>query len=852
MLRLTEEQAAIVKHQKGPALVFAVAGAGKTTAMVHRIASLVEQNVFPARTILATSFSKAAVDDIRKALSQWSFCREVQSITLHALGYRIIQRAREKGYLRSSGAGMRDNIEYVILNQTLSMARKRKVPFKRELDSFDRDDFLSYVSACKGNLKYADLEASDLPLEGLGVASQAEEPFEIPWYLDLYKLFEEVRKGRNEITFGDMLMTGWELLVRHEELLMEFQRRYRSILVDEFQDVNLAQSEILDLLARPHKNYMVIGDDDQTIYEWRGATPKFILGFEERYKAAKFIIQDNFRCKASHLVLANHIISHNDNREPKFLSLTQDFSGGTYVHEENDNWDMAESLVNKIQNALGHGTKPSDIVILVRLYAQTPYVEHYLIERGIPYRIEGSVPFYKRPEIQVLLHYLRVVQMTGNMGGTEPIDDRIIPHIGKMWRQICNRPTRYITGELAEKILATSVSYNLPLHRSVLLSSSELRSWQAQHMYDLADVLKWLSEVMDTMSGHLILEALENRLGYTDYLMRSSGFPETGQGRVANVKAFIEYAKGKGNGVQLLEHIERITFQQSGRPLPKEACITLMTIYRAKGLEWPIVMLPNCNDGTMPFRGNFKNLEEERRLLYVAVTRTKRELHLFTPRKKSLSRFLKEAEHMETLEKIELTKRLLERKPEEWSARDILDLVRNVDTLRLGRYLTFWWQAPDQYKRAAAQMVQRFLKSAEQRKLSQALGLKMEYVELWQQYGPLEQEPTDNDFPELEKLARTVKLEAPKKASPAKQESKFDEIEPDLYFPGLKVKHPQFGMGVVKDVVQINQNLRLTVEFESEGTIKIAPHFTNLERFPTESVEPEANAQSGNHQVSAS
>ena len=217
-LRLTDEQQAIVAHNQGPALVFAVAGAGKTTALVHRLERLVRERVFEPRRILATSFSRMAVDDLKRALSRWPHTQGVRVSTLHALGYRIVRKAASEGLLQLA-EGKEENSEQALLQRALRRARELKLPWVQELENLEPEDFLSYVGACKGNLQHADLKGAGLPPEALQVASQAGAPKGLEWYLDLYRLMEQVRQEEGLLTFDDMLMTGWEVLVRHPEIL---------------------------------------------------------------------------------------------------------------------------------------------------------------------------------------------------------------------------------------------------------------------------------------------------------------------------------------------------------------------------------------------------------------------------------------------------------------------------------------------------------------------------------------------------------------------------------------------------------------------------------------------------------
>ncbi len=395
-VQLTDEQQAIVAHNEGPALVFAVAGAGKTTALVHRLERLVRERVFEPRKMLATSFSRMAVDDLRRALARWPHTQGVRVSTLHALGYRIVRKAASEGLLKLAEV-KEEGAEQALLQRVLRRARELKVPWVAELENLEPEDFLSYVGACKGNLRYANLEEAALPSQALKVAAQAEAPKGLEWYLELYRLFEQVRREEGLLTFDDMPMQGWEVLVRYPDILQVVQKAFQAVLVDEFQDVNLAQSELLDLVTAPHRNYMAVGDDDQTIYEWRGASPRFILEFERRYQARKYLIRDTFRCPAPQVALAGRVIAQNQQREPKRLSLTKGFAGRVYVRLEPHPPAQAQSLASDIAGLLAQGHRPSEMVVLVRLYAQTPYLEQALIERQIPLPGSGQHPLLPTP-----------------------------------------------------------------------------------------------------------------------------------------------------------------------------------------------------------------------------------------------------------------------------------------------------------------------------------------------------------------------------------------------------------------------------------------------------------------------
>lgn len=833
-LRLTDEQQAIVAHNQGPALVFAVAGAGKTTSLVHRLKRLVRERVFEPRKVLAASFSRMAVDDLKRSLTRWPHTQGVQVSTLHALGYRIVRKAASEGLLKLA-EGREEGAQQALLQRTLRRAREMKLPWTPELENLEAEDFLSYVGACKGNLQYADLKGAGLPPEALKVASQARAPQELEWYLELYKLMEQVRREEGLLTFDDMLMSGWEVLVRYPGILQTAQKAFQAVLVDEFQDVNLAQAEILDLITAPHRNYMAVGDDDQTIYEWRGASPRFILEFAPRYKAAKYIIRDSFRCPAPQVALAGRVIAQNQNREPKRLSLTKGFGGRVHIRLEPHMPAQAQSLVSDVAGLLAEGRKPTEMAVLVRLYAQTPYIEQCLIERQIPYRVVGSVPFYQRPEIQVLLAYLRLAQSPtvacGSIG-REARDETAPPPFDKgggaerrgdwrrLWLQIYNTPKRYLSRALADSVWR-QVERGASLVEALTAAEADVEERVARRLRELADLFEWLSVAVERGSAHAVLEALESRLDYRRYLLGSSGFYEVGAGKAEGVRAFLEYARDKGSALQLLHHIEQLAQEQipdetdlrshaqehlgDGPAQNARQRVSLMTIFRAKGLEWPLVFIPDCNQGTLPYSGS-ENLEEERRLFYVALTRSSQHTYLYALSSLPLSPFLVEANHLQVLGAVERVGEALALKAHELSTAQTLALAQGAHKLGLERFLYDWWNSGEAQSIAAK--VLRLFAHAQRKGYSEALGLTHEARSVWEAFDAAPGSGVEGEFSDLERF-----IFKPLQASGQ-----------TTLRAGQKVRHTQFGTGLV---VSLDEGVA-SIAF-ADGVRRLALRYARLE-----------------------
>lgn len=689
---LTPEQMMVVAHNEGPALVFAVAGAGKTTAMVHRIARLVRDRVFAPRRILATSFSRATVADIRAALADHVGCQDVQVATLHAIGLQILRRAQDQGLMPRVVAGDDGaSSERLLLKRVLSRARQQRIELPPNLDE---QDFLGFVGVCKGNFAYPEPRQLKLPPAAMALVTRAEAPEHLPFYADLYAIFESMRIEQGLITFDDMLLSAWEMLQRYPRLLTEVQNDFDCVLVDEFQDVNAVQNELLDLLTARHRNYMAIGDDDQTIYEWRGASPRFILAFPGRYQAVKYLLRENFRSRASHLALANRIIIHNQQREPKQLLLTRGFDGHTHVRSVADEKAQARQLVIDIMGACQAGYAMEKQAILLRLYAQTPWIETALIESLIPYRIVGSVPFYQRSEIRTLLAYIDLGRYERQLCSGVELTGSQLEGFHKRWLSLANRPVRYLSRQWIDWVFEQIRAGHGLVETLQSLALNTDTAYQAKLVRVLAELIAWLADSgLEGSAGETLIR-LEADLRYCQYLRKSSGFPETGEGRAMTVEAFLDYAASLGSLSQMEAHLDHLAADHRS----DASGLTLTTIFRSKGLEWPVVYVPHCNQGYIPY-ASAHSLEEERRLFYVAVTRPREQLNLYVLQNLPLSRFLAEASWQQTLEQVQETRRLLARQLEHWSLDELLVLARNSDSLVLQRYLEHWWQAPPELRK---------------------------------------------------------------------------------------------------------------------------------------------------------
>ena len=781
-------------HNRGPALVFAVAGAGKTTAMVHRIERLVREGHANPNQILATSFGKANIDDLTLALARWPHCAPVDCRTLHSLGYLLIKKAQRLGYLSHLNLRSNDNdsTSQQLLNQTLAAARQQSLSYARELDGLDRQDFLDYVGACKGNLAYPDLTAVTLPAPFAEGAQQAAAPSaKLSWYLDLYHLFETVRQKAGVVTFDDMLLTGWEALVRFPELRTAVQSHYTYVLVDEFQDINRAQAQILDLITASKQNLMAIGDDDQCIYEWRGASPAYILKFPDQYAATVYKIENNFRCPAAPLTLANQVIAYNRQQAPKRMGLTKGFAGETAVFFSQDLAEMSQKIVTQIQQLLvSPAVTANDVAVLVRLNAQTPPIEQALIAANIPYRV--GTPFYERREIEVLIHYGRLAWYeTQFKKGSPMLGQGGVAGLVDSWYAICNQPKRYISREVRQHIASGMRQQTEPVSNLLAdLSQRVSEEWLQDNLQELAQLLRWLATQLE-QKAHTVLQELVERLDFLTFLRENSGFVETGEGRAASVEAFVSFAQRSGSLQTFMTEIRELGQQRAGQTNKNLAAITISTIHRAKGLEWPHVFIPQVNQETLPYLGgSVPNLEEERRLFYVGVTRTKCNLYLYVCRSQKISLFLQQGHYREIMQEIGEVTAVLAKPPETWRANEIVSLISVAAKYQLFSYFENWWPLSEADRAAAVSRIGWFWQSY-QASGSNELDRMFDESEVqsWLILHPMKESPPDEAFPGLDTyLTKQAKLGVRQEKMDRKRPqpvSQLLEQEPEIVRPGM-------------------------------------------------------------------
>ena len=601
--KLNPEQRAAVEQTQGPLLVLAGAGSGKTRVLTCRIAHLIDSGV-PAWKILAITFTnKAAREMVERvdALSGESG-KDAWVSTFHSCCARILRRDIEK------------------------------LGYKREFAIYDEDDRMTVI---KGVAKSLELSDKEFPPKAIKAAiSDAKNRMLTPreWLKDAgdnfrnrklceaYEKYEIALRGNNALDFDDLLIKTLELLSEHPPVLQYYQDKFDYVLVDEYQDTNIAQYQFVRLMAGGKRNLCVVGDDDQSIYGWRGADIRNILEFEKDFPDCKVIkLEQNYRSTANILDAANQVIAHNAGRKEKALWTQCDPGDKVGLYHAMDERDEAAFAALMSKKLINQGMRPGEIAVLYRTNAQSRVLEEAFVRAGVPNLIYGGQRFYDRKEVKDLIAYMRAL--------VNPDDDVSV-------RRIINEPKRGIGDSTVEALSLYAEENELSLMAAVLDSEGAGLSSRAQRLVGgFADLMVELTEAMYSMSITEFTEALIERTGYVKALEESK--TEENQTRIENIRelegAVTEFAKlnPEGTLTDFLENVALITDvdnlnQTSG-------AVTLMTLHSAKGLEFDAVFLVGMEEGVFPLsRALFDEtaLEEERRLAYVGITRAKKKLYL--------------------------------------------------------------------------------------------------------------------------------------------------------------------------------------------------------------------------------
>lgn len=597
--RLNPEQRAAVETVDGPLLVLAGAGTGKTRVLTTRFAHiLLTKRAFPNQ-VLAVTFTNKAAREMRERVGA-ILGEPAEGLwlgTFHALCARMLRRHADHVGLASNFTILDTDDQMRLLKQVMEAERvdtKRWVPAA----------LMAVIQRWK-----------DRGLTPARITPNEDSDFANGNASILYEAYQARLRALNAADFGDLILHMTEILRTQPDVLADYHRRFRYILVDEYQDTNLVQYMWLRLLAQGHRNICCVGDDDQSIYSWRGAEVENILRFEKDFEGARIVrLESNYRSTASILAAASGLIAHNEGRLGKTLRPGRaDAQGGEKVQivELWDSDEEARMVAGKIEELRRSGESLAEMAVLVRAGFQTRAFEERLITIGVPYRVVGGLRFYERAEIRDAIAYMRAT--------TQPADDLA-------FERIVNVPRRGVGESALRTMHEAARAWNVPLAVAAarLVETGGLKGKVREAIGTLLRNMAHWRDMLDG-EGHVVTVAtMLDESGYTE-MWKQDKSPEA-PGRLENLKELVRALADFETLAGFLEHVALVVENEDRTDTDK---VSLMTLHGAKGLEFDTVFLPGWEEGVFPNQrsmdesGN-KGLEEERRLAYVGLTRARK------------------------------------------------------------------------------------------------------------------------------------------------------------------------------------------------------------------------------------
>ena len=585
--KLNTAQQKAVCHETGPMLVLAGPGSGKTTVLLCRISRLLERGLAKPQEILALTFSKAAAEEMKSRFENLNGASGVSFGTFHSIFFRILR----------SRYGW--NVEQIFQEEERRNILRNSI----EAEKWDIPDLEEYISQFFSQLSLMNSELEQ-PNRFTPVGMPVEE------FRKLYRAYEGYKERHEKLDFDDMLTQCYQLLREDAAVREYWQRKYKFILVDEFQDVNQAQFACLQILAEKHQNLFVVGDDDQSIYAFRGARPDFLLHFPTLYPAAKKVtLNTNYRSTERIVNLAERVIGKNEVRFVKNMKGIGEAGDKVTFFLAEDAAKEAAHIAEKIGRLLDEGVPLTEIAVIYRTNLQGGAFARELYKRGIPYDLrDNSGNVYEHWVAKDLLAYLLLAE-------NEESDSAL--------RRILNKPKRYIGKDL----LAEAETMPYTLLRSFFVCPS-LKGWQEENLENLRIDLNQIRK----RTPYDAVKYIRKVIGYDEYLEEFAAYRRTSAQVLQEIAdEIMETAKDCADVRSFREQLERLSLQmkeQSRKKGQKRNGVALMTMHGAKGLEFRAVFLPSLVEGIVPHEKGMDTVAEERRLFYVAMTRASEKLCL--------------------------------------------------------------------------------------------------------------------------------------------------------------------------------------------------------------------------------
>lgn len=577
-----EAQTQAIQHTDGPCLVLAGPGSGKTLTIVNRVKYLIEKQKVRPEEILVVTFTRFAAAEMKSRLCLVMGKRDLPVTvgTFHGIYYGILKWA------------YRMNQEN-ILSETEKYQILRGVINKERMEIFDEEDFIQDIAAEIGKVKN-----NRIPLEEFVSEKCSADAFR-----NIYRNYEQHRKELKKIDFDDMLVLCYELFRSRPDVLAQWQKKFRYVLIDEFQDINRIQYDVIRMLAQPENNLFVVGDDDQAIYGFRGADSELMLGFGKDFPDAKQILLGmNYRSTANIVQNSLKLIENNVERYSKKLGANREGGSCLHIQEVKDPVEEAEYVLEEIQKCKENGIKEEEIAILFRVHTDARAVVEAMVERKIPFQMKEHLPnIYEHFIAKDIMAYFRLATGARNR---------------QDFLQVMNRPKRYLG---RDSVAGAKVSFE------------DMRKFYCDKdwMIDRIDQFEWDVKMLMKMAPYAAIQYIRKRIGYDDFLKEYAFTHQINRSDLNEVMAEIEEAAKAFTSVEewfthVEEYTETLRAKEKERNRPRPG-VRLMTIHASKGLEFKQVFLIEANEGRIPYQKakTDKEIEEERRLFYVAMTRAK-------------------------------------------------------------------------------------------------------------------------------------------------------------------------------------------------------------------------------------
>ena len=750
---LNNKQEEAVLNTEGPCLVIAGAGSGKTKVLTHKIAYLISEKKVKPWNILAITFTNKAANEMKERVGKLigDAAQEMWMGTFHSICVKILRR-----YIDRIGF---DN-SFLIFDTS-----DQKTLIKECLKTLNIDDkmftdrsVLAEISNGKNEMlepkAYKVKYAGDFRREKIG---------------EVYELYQKRLKENNAVDFDDIINHTIKILTENPDVLEYYTEKFKYVLVDEYQDTNKAQFTLISILASRYGNITVVGDNDQSIYKFRGADIKNILNFEKDFPGTKIIkLEQNYRCTGNILKAANAVIKHNENKYEKKLWTENEEGSLPCLYQAEDEYDEANYIVDQIKYLKTEEyLKLSDFVILYRMNAQSRAIEDILRREDIAYKIIGGLKFYERKEIKDIIAYLRLIQNTSD---------------NLSLKRIINEPKRGIGKTSIENIQAISEQTGISMF-NIIKNAEEYGLGRIKKNSDeFVRVIEELRQEKDKIEISELIKLTLKKTGYTKALEDENTVEA--ESRIQNLEEFLTVAiefEEEMVDTSLAEFLESISLSSDVDNLEDtEDSVTLMTLHSAKGLEFPVVFLVGMEEGIFPGYksiGEQSELEEERRLFYVGITRAKQFLYLTCAQRRTIfgstsynaiSRFIKEIpDDVLNVEKVEDSKQEFKDSNYEWTYGN-----RNAKT---------------------------------------------EVYSI---------EPSSNIF--KEKVSYNFRT-AESFLSALDNKKKNEEIDISIYKEGQRVNHKKFGEGTISRIEEEGEDYKLDIDFDKAGHKRLMAKFAGLE-----------------------